>query len=181
MAYTAYERTAATSCLREVQSLEKHLTSSGTFDVNSVPTLTEVEDFITDTYYELATKLLDYGYSMTQTDADILGTLQHYNALGACAKVELTQPSVGFKAGENTRYDRFYKEFSKVDTLIKSPAFQRMGATKSYELSAGLSAGGISISDKQDIEDDSDAEPYLFTKDLHKNAGLSTDGDLSTE
>ncbi len=169
MAYSAYERTAGTSCLNEVIAMERHLTNEGIFDETTMPTLSQVESFITDAYYDIGTKLMDYGYSDTQSGTKIVGVLQHYNALGACAKVELTQPSVGYKAGENTRYDRFYKEFEKVDKLIQSPAFERMGATKSYGLSAGLSVGGISISDKEEIETDSDHEPYFFTRDLMKH------------
>ena len=69
---------------------------------------------------------------------------------------------------KNTRYDRFFKEYEKVDNLIKSIAFERLGATRSWKLSEGLSAGGISISDKETIEDDTDHEPYFFTRDLQK-------------
>ena len=171
MAYTAFERTAGTSCINEVRALERHLTSEGAFDDSTIPTLLQVEEFITDTYYEIGNYLVGYGYNQAQTDIDIVGTLQHYNALGACAKIELTQPSVGYKAGENTRYDRFYKEFTKVKDLIESPAFERMGATKGWVLSAGLSAGGISVSDKTDIETDADFEPYIFKKGLHGQPG----------
>ncbi len=172
MSYSAYERTAGTSCINEVQAIERHLTTNGNFGGNSNPTLPQVEEFITDTYYELGVKLVKYGYNQVQTDTDVLGALQHYNALGASAKIELTQPSVGFKASENTRYDRLYAEFSKVDDLIQSIAFERMGATKGWDLSAGMSAGGISIGDKQVIENDTDFEPYLFTKDLHRTPGI---------
>ncbi len=119
MAYTAYERTSGTSCLNEVTALERYLTSEGIFDESTNPTLSQVEEFITDTYYEIGLKLLNYGYAQSQTDTDVVGALQHYNALGACAKVELTQPSVGYKSGENTRYDRFYKEFEKINKLIE--------------------------------------------------------------
>ncbi len=175
MTYSAYERTAGTSCINEVLAMERHLASdNGLFSASTIPSLSQVEEFITDTYYDIGTKLMAYGYSNIQTDADVIGALQHYNALGACAKVELTQPSVGYKAGENTRYDRFYIEFEKVDKLIQSQGFERMGATRSYELSAGLSAGGISISDKETIEDDSDHPAYFFTRDSMKNVGTDT-------
>ncbi len=174
MAYTAYERTSGTSCINEVQAMERHLTASGTFSASTIPSLTQVEEFITDAYYEIGVMLTNYGYSDTQAGTKIVGVLQHYNALGACAKVELTQPSVGYKAGENTRYDRFFKEFGKLKDLIESPAFERMGAGKSNALSAGLSAGGISISDKEDIETDTDFEHYTFTKSQFSNPGTTS-------
>ena len=171
MAYNAYERTAGTSCLNEVQALERHLTDNGAFTSNTVPTLSQVEEFITDTYHEIGNVLITYGYAKTQDDTDVLGTLQHYNALGTCAKIELTQPSVGYRTGENTRYDRFFKEFDKVRGLIESIGFQRLGATRVYELSEYMTAGGISISDKETIETDSDFEKYIFEKDLMKHPG----------
>ena len=170
MTYISYER-AGSACLNEVQTLERHLTDSGSFGTATVPTLTQIEEFITDSYYELGTYLTDYGYNRIQAGTNIVGILQHYNALGACAKIELTQASVGYKSGENTRYDRFYTEFMKVKGLIQSPAFERMGATKGWALSAGISAGGVSISDKEDIETDTDFEPYMFEKDLHRHPG----------
>jgi len=171
MSYTAFER-ATGDCMDEVAALERQLTDAGVFDGDTTPTLSQVEKFITDTYDEMGVFLTEYGYAKSQTNADILGVLQHYNALGAAAKCELTQPSVGYKAGENTRYDRLFKEYIKVKDLIQSIGFQRLGATKSWELSAALSAGGISISDKEVIEDDTDFEPYIFTKDIHRHPDI---------
>ena len=171
MSYSAYERTAGTSCINEVQSYERQLTDDGVFSASTIPTLSQVEEFITDIYYDMGLKLVSYGYAQSQTDANVLGALQRYNTFGACAQVELTQPSVGYKGGENTRYDRFFKEYEKFDKFVQSVGFSRLGATKSFELSAGLSAGGISIDDKETIETDSDFEPYMFTKDKMSHIG----------
>lgn len=171
MTYLAYERTAGTSCLNEVQAMERHLTDNGTFGTATIPTLSQVEEFITDTYYDISTKLVINGYDQSQTDTDVLGVLQHFNALGACAKIELTQPSVGYKTGENTRYDRFFKEYEKIDKFTETSALERLGATRSWNLSDGLTAGGISISDKEAIETDADHVPYFFRRDLHKHVG----------
>ncbi|KKM66885.1 hypothetical protein LCGC14_1476660 [marine sediment metagenome] len=171
MSYTAYERTSGTSVINEVKAMEQNLTEDGIFGSDTTPTLSQVEEFITDTYHEIGVYLVMDGYAKTQTDADVVGALQHYNSLGACAKIELTQPSVGYKAGENTRYDRFFTEFMKVKDLINSIAFERLGASRTWPASAGLSAGGISIDDKNDIETDSDFEPYMFTKDKMRHPG----------
>ena len=176
MAYSAYERTAGVSAINEVQSYERHLTSGGTFSASTIPTLSQVEEFLTDIYYDMGLKLMAHGYTQSQTDTDVLGALQRYNTFGACAQVELTQPSVGYKGGENTRYDRVFKEYQKLDDLVKSSGFQRLGATKSFELSAGLSAGGISIDDKETIETDTDFEQFMFTKDKMRHPGsISTE------
>ena len=173
MAYSAYERTAGTSVINEVSAMERHLTNKGigAFDSDTTPTLSQVEEFITDIYYDMGLKLMSNGYAQVQTDADVLGALQRYNVFGACAQIELTQPSVGYKGGENTRYDRFFKEYDKLDSLLQTAGFERLGAVKSFELSAGLSAGGISISDKETIETDTDFESYIFTKDRMRHPG----------
>ncbi len=173
MSYLSYERTAGTSVINAVSAMERHLTNEGigAFDSDTTPTLSQVEEFITDIYYDIGLKLTSYGYAQVQTDANVKGALQRYNVFGACAQIELTQPSVGYKGGENTRYDRFFKEYEKLDTLIQSVGFQRLGAVKSFELSAGLSAGGISRSDKEVIETDTDFEPYMFDKDKMRHPG----------
>lgn len=167
MSYQAYERTAG-DCQKEVEALCRHLTNAGVFDTTTNPTLANVEKFITDTYDEIGVFLVLAGYAKIQTDADIIGTLQHFNALGACAKVELTQPSVGFEDTENTRYNKFFNEFKEVKELIKSVAFERLGATRSWEESDNLTCGGISISDKEDIEEDTNHPNYTFTRTKHK-------------
>ncbi|MFW9991899.1 MAG: hypothetical protein ACFFD4_07545 [Candidatus Odinarchaeota archaeon] len=168
MSYTAYERTSP-NCMQEVVALERHLSNNGVFDGSTNPTVDQVEKFITDTYDEIGLFLVEFGYAKTQTNQDVLGVLQYYNALGAACKCELTQPSVGYRANENTRYYEMKKMYMKVREIIQSVGFQRLGATRSWEQSAALSAGGVSISDKEDIETDSDHEPYFFTRDLHRH------------
>lgn len=173
MAYTAYER-ADGYCLDEVETLCRHLTNGGTFNTGSTPTLAQVESYITDIYDEINVRLLNYGYSGDQTASAAVSVLQHYNSLGAAARVELSQPTVGYKAGENTRYDRLYTEYEKLDKLIQGAAFGRLGAIRGFPLSAGLTVGGASISDKDVIEGDPDFEKYIFTKDLHKHPGITS-------
>ena len=170
MSYTGYER-SGTSCLQEVEAFCRHLTEGGTFSTSSIPTLAQVERFLTDAHDQIAVWLQDYGYDSAQTDTDVLGALQIYNAYGAAALVEITQPSVSWEPREGNRYSLFQKKFEEVKGLIQSRGFGLLGGVKSVELSRDLSAGGISVSDKEVIETDTDHPDYWFTRDLHRHPG----------
>jgi len=180
VAYTAYERVSG-SCLAEVEALCRHLTNNGTFDSTTHPNQSQVETFLTDGYDKIGSILAANGYAKEQTNTDILGVLQPFNAFYAASMIELTQPSVGYEGGENTRYARFFQEFNRVEEFIKSPAFARLGATKSWQESDYLTCGGISISDKEDIEADSDHPDYSFTRKTLRHPSLVSSTDISEE
>lgn len=180
MAYTAYE-TASNEALAEVASLCRHLTTSGSFDSNTRPTLTEVERFLTAGYRMVNLVLAEYGYTVPATDADAVGVLQHYNAIWAAAQCEYAQASAGFTDGGGNRGDRFMAEFwgekgneghhPGIRSIVRSSAFQDLGDTKAQELSRGLSVGGVSKADKLTIATDSDMDQYAFTRRMHGNPG----------
>lgn len=184
MAYTAYE-TASNEALAEVASLCRHLTTAGSFDGTTRPTLTEVERFLSLGYQMINTVLAEYGYTVPATDANVVAVLQHYNAIWAAAQAEYAQASAGFTDGGGTRGDHFMEEFvgrgpagsARVSIhigiygYVKSAAFKDLGDTKATELSSGLSAGGISKADKLTIATDSDMVQYAFTRSLHGNPG----------
>ena len=141
----------------------------GTFSTSSIPTLTQVEQFLTNAHDQMASWLEEAGYSSTQTDADVLGALEPYNAYGGAYMVELTQPSVSWEPREGSRAYLFKQLFEEAKKLIGRDGLQLLGATKSKQLSRDLAAGGISISDKDTIEEDTDHPPYWFYRDLHQH------------
>ena len=156
MAYTAYER-ATGSCMDEVEALCKYLTADAVFSTTTQPTLAEVEEWLTAAYRIINVKLLEYGYAADQTDTDVKGALQHYNALWAAAQVEFSQPSAGFTPEGENRGDKFLKMFDdELQKLINSRGFFLLGATKTEGLLDAVSAGGIRVADKRTLNDDSD-------------------------
>ena len=170
MSYTAYERTAGTSAIQMVEALQLSRTNDGTFDTSSTPTLAMVESFLTQGSAELAVMLLRYGYAQAQTDSDVLTVLQRYNVYAACLEIEMTQPSAGWTDEEaTTRIGTFAKWKAAADEMIRSDAFALLGGTKQRDLSDMVSYGGASISDKDTIEEDSDFEPYTFSRNQFGN------------
>ena len=118
--------------------------------------------------------MANYGYSAAQTDSTILGILQFYNALGTSAKVELAFSTNGFNERENTRHSFIWNRFmTEFDKLLAGRGLCALGAVMLADgftgLSDGLSAGGISLSDKETISKDTDATKYAFTRKLMDN------------
>ncbi len=177
MSYSAYEVTAGSSAIQMVEAFQRTRTANGTFGTATIPTLTQVETFLTRGKAELAAVLEKHGYSKTQTDADVLGVLEPLNVKAACYYVELTSPTAGYTSeGEPVgRLSSFRAWRKEAAELCTGRTLADLGATRTYEKSSGLSAGGISISDKETIEEDSDYEPLAFTRGLHEAPGDITD------
>ena len=183
MAYTGYEE-ASGKAMDGVEALCKQLTASGAFSTDTQPTLTEVEDWLTEGWRQINAVIMDRGYevpsSPSSMDADFRGVLQKFNIWWAAAQAEYSQASVGFAEGSGGRGDMFMEMFwgseggvphQGIRRVVGSDAFQRLGATKTRELSAGLSAGGISVSTKQTIQTDTDMAQYAFRRGQFGNPG----------
>ena|SRR3990167_3192495 len=180
MAYTAYE-TATSEALASVAALCRARTdpTDNTFKTTTKPTLAQVERFLTETYYEIGGILAKHGYSPTQTVAAVLGLLQNFNVYGACLKVEMVGPARGLANEDGTSRLALFSRWKRdLIDLVEAATLDVLGGNRaSGESQAdGLTAGGISISDKSTIEGDADFEPYTFTRDMFQNPkGISPD------
>ena len=163
------------ACLEQVEMICRHLTDGGSFGGQSAADAVDVESMISATYYKMVAIMAKYFISWDQTDKKILGLLQHYNAIGASARVELAMASAGFKPVENTRFMFLWKEFEDdFEALVASNALSVMGATPlSDPRGDGLTAGGISVEDKKIIGDDPDANNYSFRRKSFDNPQVS--------
>ena len=189
MSYTAYEESTGKARLG-VEALCKHLTLAGAFSPATQPTLTEVEDWLTEGWRAINAVLMDYGYDVPSTpssmDADVRGVLQRYNIWYACAQAEYSQPSAGFSEGSGSRGNMFTEMFwgsrtyasgrdagshPGIAKTVQSAAFKRLGHTKAEELSGALTAGGVSISGKLTISADTDYPQYAFRRGQFDNPG----------
>jgi hypothetical protein len=165
VAYTAYERTAGVSAKAFVESLQRQYTNAGTFDTSSTPTLAQVETFLTMGSGEIALKLVSNGYSQAQTESDTLTVLERFNVMAAAELIELSRPTAGGVFTESepvSRLNAFSSWRRQLDMLIKSNGLSALGANRT---GTGQTTGGISISDKEIIETDTDFEPLIFGKD----------------
>ena len=174
MAYTAYERTAGLSALQMVQSIQRQYTSGGTFSTASTPTLAEVETFLTMGSSELAAMLTAKRYTEAQTAVGVLIRLEAWNVLAACWWIELSRPSAGGAAAFSdeepvSRLSAFAGWRKSAKDTINAGGLDELGAGR--DSTTGVTVGGISISDKQEIQDDSDYQPTAFTRDKFTDPG----------
>lgn len=167
MAYSAFE-TSAGEAMNVIEGYCKQYTSSNVFSTSTQPTLTEVETFLTMRYYTIQAILGDAGYELIPTDAEVLGYLQHLNSVGAVLDIELTNPITG--TGEpNERYKVFEKMWENGVKFIQGSGLEQLGATREGQ---SILAGGISISRKEVLGDDTDAVPPKFRRGMQEHPGL---------
>lgn len=181
MAYTAYE-TDSGACLEVVESYCKHITDGGSFNDETVPTNTEVEKFLTASYYSLAGVLTSVGYTVQQTEDEVLAFLQEVQALDVVVKVELANPITGM--GEpNERFKEFKARYMEMIELIRTTQLlEGLGATQSDIGSASqlLAISGTSKARKRQVEDDEDYVQARFRRGQGTNplAGDNVQSDI---
>lgn len=165
--YVAYEL-APGAVNEQVESICKHITDNGSFTNNSQISQTDVDTFISSTYYEIGAWLAEFNLSPTQTAEAVVGVLQYYNALGASARTELALATTGFGTNENNRHRFLWKQYHDgLREIMSNGGLAALGAAElpASQDAGAVTAGGISKVDKQTIEDDSDATKYSFTRD----------------
>lgn len=173
MAATVYEATAG-DCLANVQALCRHLCGSGGFSTTTTPTLVEVNFFADMAYYKVAAHLEMSGYSKTQTDADVLHFLMNLQVLEWVILIELTYPIAG--SGEvNERFLEFARQRDVYYDLIMTDALDNLGATRTARPSLNIKATGVSVDDKQAVNDVADNVPPRFYRGIGQNASTASD------
>ena len=133
------------------------------FSAITDPSLTDVNTWLSSGCSIIETKFQAKGYSIPiGSDATIYDALRQINAYYAVAMVELTHTNVIIGPGERTRGQLFMSRFeTDLDSLLSSDLTQA-GVTKSD--TAPLYAGGISVSDKDSKEDDTDRVKPRFVR-----------------
>jgi len=120
-----------------------------------MPTLAQVETFLSQTYYQLQGLLAEQGYAPTQTDTEVVGYLENLNAIGAVIKVELAHPVTG--SGEpNERFKEFRVHWNDGTAFIGTDGFEALGGTRTEQVADGVALTGTSRSRKRTVESDTD-------------------------
>jgi hypothetical protein len=158
------------ACLQVVKSICHQLTDQGNFGGQAIIKEEGVIRLISATYYEIAAALARHFYSSVQTEKNVLGVLQWFNALGAACKLELAVSTAGFGAQENNRHAGLCRQYTTgLSALLATNSLSVLGAgTIDDPRGDGLSAGGISLSDKDFIRLDTDNK-YSFMRLLFDN------------
>lgn len=163
MAYSAFE-TAANECLRHVESLVPHLTASGTFDTTTVPTLAQVERWLTIEYNILQGKLADIGYESVPTDSQAIAILQEAQALAVAVRCEMANPVMARTGEPSERFQELKRQRDDVRAFLASDALEHLGASRERALGAFVEATGVSRSRKSSVETDTDWIHHRFKR-----------------
>lgn len=172
MSYVAYERAEGKGVIESVQDHCRHLTASGVFDGSSIPTLTRVEQWIDETYYEIQMHLSKAGYSTTITATAVLGFLEKLNTYGAVMQIELSHPVTSRSGEENSRYASYARQYKEGLKILDTDALEEMGATRSESLSKFVDVGGRSVSRKRVSQEDSDAVKPRFPRGFGRDPAI---------
>lgn len=171
MAYTAFE-TAANEAYTQVKSYCRHAArADGEFTSGTVPSLVQVEGWITVSYYWVRGLLNRYGYSATQTNINILGILMELNVLDAAAKIELSLPAESTTGEPNQRFIEFNERRKELMNMIADGTFSAMGAVMSSSAARTPLLSGISKSRKDILESDDDATQHRIRRNLFQSPG----------
>lgn len=161
----AYAQSAAVAAL-----CSGLLGASSNFSPSSSPTLVSVENWLSTGCAVLESYLGGHHYSTpVASTAGAYNWMSNLNALYAAAMAEMSRSSAIVSPGERTRNSVLLDQFwSELKTMV-SLDLTALGVTRG---SAGkLYVGGISQSDKEIYEDDSDRVSPRFTRDMHDFPG----------
>lgn len=174
-----YESSTGTA-LAAIETLTRHISGLNGYGSTSVPTMAQVELFRNHAYYKIAAALVDAGYSMTQTDAEVLGFLQNLQVIETVIMIELSRPITG--PGEpNERFMAFLAERDQLYELLRSGMLAGIGATALAGETGYITATGISVSRKDSVAADSDFVAPRFARGAWSQPGSPGTTRLSAE
>lgn len=159
-----------------IEALTRHLCGDEGFSEDTHPTSAEVTQFEGMAYYKIAAKLAENGYSITQTDAEVLGFLEKLEILETVVLIELAYPVTG-SDDENERYDAFSAMLTSLYTILDGRALAVLGASQTSTPSLNVAATGISYDDKNTVNSDSDFVRHRFHRGQHSS--IPTPGNIT--
>ncbi len=147
------------------------ITGASDFSASTIPTQAQVNNWIAQGTNQIDTALRARGLTPPTSGCDIYGQLADLNTYYAIARAEKTRTNVRLAPGERTRGQVFQKDFDEGLKLLLSTDLSRAGLTYAH---AGY-VGGISVSDKDTVENLGDREPMRFSKGQFRNTAVEED------
>lgn len=179
---------AYASDLSVVEVLVRYLTTEGEFtDTSShanALTETQATALQTETYKEINGWLRGAGFSTPVDESGATDFLATYENYGTAMRCELTQRTAGFRAeGSETRAATFRRLFHELRDQLKKPDSEAVKALIGWDCDrlsqapkGKLYAGGISIDEKDDYEDDDDRVKPAFYVGIAGHPGIKRGG-----
>jgi hypothetical protein len=131
--------------------------------------------------------LAQEGFSIPITQADAKLVVDEFAVSRAAMYTDAVGRMSGSRWGEGSKgagkSPTFENLWQDAVVFVKTYAqgLEELGATRSFSPSRGLYAGGISIDDKDDIEDDSDRAKPSFWRGMFQHAETSQAENLDDE
>jgi hypothetical protein len=176
MAYTAYELDAG-AALSGVASLCRHAARfNGAFDTATIPSLTQVEAWLTESYYWIQGQLSKYSFDIDQSAAPdaVLSILQQLNVYDTCCKVELSLPGDSVTGEPNQRFQTFENRRDELWRNLNDGTIGALGATTVAAPTVRQPLiTGISRSRKKVLETNTDATQHRIRRDGFLNPGIA--------
>lgn len=135
------------------------------FDTSTCPSLSDVENWMTTGCAVINTYLSGKGYGLPSSGTAIYEMLGQANALWAAALAEDSRTNARISADERTRGDRFYRQYEKLMAMFDKMDLSRAGLTQT----SVAYAGGISRSDKDSVNSNTDRVPGRFRRGQFRN------------
>jgi len=144
------------------------LGSQTTWTISTCPTKKQVDDFLSDGCAVIETTLNSRGYcTPVASTTNAYGWLSRLEELWAAAHAEFHRTNLTLSPGERTRGQVFYEMFwDEFDRMLKIDLSQA-GLSKSTT-GGNIYIGGISVSEKQSIESNTDLLSPRFFRDVNR-------------
>lgn len=161
---------------RQTELLTRHLVPEG-FSQESFPSAADRDLAIEVTAAEILQWFSSAGYStdLTQWSDNAKAYISRFNAFGAAFFLESSHGGLIFAASPTTRAEAYLRVYQGLRQSLESGAnFVTLGIPRvSSPQSLTISATGLSESDKETLESDSDAVRPFFFRNLHRNRSAS--------
>ena len=144
------------------------LNGASDFSTTSSPTLAAVNSWLSSGCAVINAKLASVGYDAIGTNSAAYEFARQANAFYGAYMAERSRLSARVNKQENTRSDQFRDDFEDMLKMLVGLDLSRMGVTRGAAPPANY-AGGISISDKQEFEDDADRVAPRFGRGMFDN------------
>ena len=153
----------------DVAALTPHLLSGASdFSTSTSPTLSIINTWVSAGSSLVNARIATMGYGAIPTNSAAYDFARQANALYAAWMAERSRMSARVSRDENTRADYFKRDFNDALNMLVGLDLSRMGVTKSNQPPANW-AGGISATDKEANESDSDIVQPRFGRDQFRN------------
>ena len=141
------------------------------------PTRTAINNWLSAGCALIDGQLASRGYSAIPTTSTAYDIARDVNALYVAWQAERSRTTTRVTNEERTRADLFKKDFNDQLKMLLTMDLSQTGVTLSRgTTSGGPYAGGISVSDKDTQEDDTDRVQPRFVRGFGRDASLPNPG-----